>query len=105
MHISCPRSPPTTSRRCATTSPTSPSRNRAICSCRVEQRLRKLPDEPLSSPHLTQLFGSPLQLAADLRTAAGHPERPVSPAVAEPSWVRQWLTTQAGRPRLATKGR
>jgi hypothetical protein len=67
----------------------------------VEQRLLELPAEELSARRLAELFGSPQQLAADLRTAAGHPEGPVPAAAVEPSWVRRWLITQAARPRLA----
>lgn len=68
----------------------------------VEQRLTDLvrEDDNGGRDSIEQQFGSPEQLAAELRAAAGHP--PVRPdRVAAPINTAEWLRLQAPRPPIA----
>ncbi len=67
----------------------------------VEQRVIDLGAADGGDEHIERHFGTPAQLAAELRTAAGYPPPPTGRAVSGPVSTTAWLGQQASRPAAA----
>jgi hypothetical protein len=77
-----------------------PPEDRADLVASVEQRLTEFAGRPESLADIERQFGAPGQLAADLRTAAGFPERP-GDSPNGPSPLLDWLRARLHHPAPA----
>lgn len=76
--------------------------DRAELTAPIEQRMLELVGAGGDGSQIDQRFGSPEQLANDLRTAAGHPApAPAVPVRAPRVSVTSWLRTGLDRPWVA----